>query len=178
MKIQEIEGIGPAYAAKLQQASIATVGDLIEHAATRKGRDELAATTSIDRDLILEWVNHADLMRIKGVGPEYSDLLEAAGVDSPAELAQRNPAQPRHHVRGAERRPADGPPPAEHRRGEGLDRRGQDDGQGRRALTFDAPRPRGAPTRQRTVLGLRGRGPDARRRGPRSSRTIRPGQVL
>ncbi len=92
MKIQEIEGIGPAYAAKLQQASIATVGDLIEHAATRKGRDELAATTSIDRDLILEWVNHADLMRIKGVGPEYSDLLEAAGVDSPAELAQRNPA--------------------------------------------------------------------------------------
>ena len=91
MKIQEIEGIGPAYAAKLQQASIATVGDLIERGATRKGREELAATTRIDRDLILEWVNHADLMRIKGVGPEYSDLLEAAGVDSPAELAHRNP---------------------------------------------------------------------------------------
>lgn len=59
-------------------------------AATKKGRDDLADRTGISASMLLEWVNRADLERIKGVGPEYADLLEAAGVDSPAELAHRN----------------------------------------------------------------------------------------
>ena len=92
MKIEEIEGIGPAYGAKLTAAGVTTTEQLLERGASRKGRTELAGTTGITDTLILEWVNHADLMRIKGVGSEYSDLLEAAGVDSPAELAQRNAA--------------------------------------------------------------------------------------
>jgi predicted flap endonuclease-1-like 5' DNA nuclease len=92
MKIDEIEGIGPAYAAKLQAAGIANTDALLERGATRKGREEIEEATGIAHKLILEWVNHADLMRLKGVGSEYSDLLEAAGVDSPAELAHRNPA--------------------------------------------------------------------------------------
>ena len=92
MKIEDIEGIGPAYGAKLTAAGVTTTETLLERGATRKGRTELAGATGITDTLILEWVNHADLMRIKGVGSEYSDLLEAAGVDSPAELAQRNAA--------------------------------------------------------------------------------------
>ena len=92
MKIEEIEGIGSAYGAKLTAAGVTTTEQLLERGASRKGRTELAGTTGITDTLILEWVNHADLMRIKGVGSEYSDLLEAAGVDSPAELAQRNAA--------------------------------------------------------------------------------------
>jgi len=92
MKIDEIEGIGPAHAAKLASAGVSTTDDLLEHGAKPSGRTTLESATGIDHDLILEWVNHADLMRIKGVGSEYSDLLEAAGVDSPAELARRNAA--------------------------------------------------------------------------------------
>jgi predicted flap endonuclease-1-like 5' DNA nuclease len=90
MRIEEVEGIGPAYAAKLQTAGVKSTDDLLERGAKPAGRKSLEAATGIDHALILEWVNHVDLMRIDGVGSEYSDLLEAAGVDSPAELAQRN----------------------------------------------------------------------------------------
>lgn len=92
MKIVDIEGIGPAYAAKLTAAGVETTDDLLAKGGTKAGRQALASATEISESLILEWANHADLMRIKGVGSEYSDLLEAAGVDSPAELAQRNAA--------------------------------------------------------------------------------------
>ena len=92
MKIEDIEGIGPAYAAKLGSAGVTTTEGLLEHGGKAAGRAALAETTGISAAVILEWVNHADLMRINGVGSEYSDLLEAAGVDSPAELAQRNAA--------------------------------------------------------------------------------------
>lgn len=90
--IIEIEGIGPAYAAKLRLAGITTVEGLLEAGRTRKGRQEIAEKSDLSPKLILEWVNHADLSRIQGVGSEYSDLLEASGVDSCAELAQRNAA--------------------------------------------------------------------------------------
>jgi len=69
-----------------------TTDALLERAKTRRGRDELAGTTGLSPRRILEWVNHVDLMRLDGVGPEFADLLEAAGVDSPAELAHRNAA--------------------------------------------------------------------------------------
>ncbi len=90
MRIDEVEGIGATYAEKLSKAGVTTTEDLLERGAKPSGRDALVADTGIDRDLILQWVDHLDLMRIKGVGSEYSDLLEAAGVDSPAELARRN----------------------------------------------------------------------------------------
>ena len=89
--IVDIEGIGQAYAAKLKAAGITTTQALLEHGATPKGRDDLATQTGLSSKLILEWVNLADLFRIKGIGQEYSDLLEAAGVDTVPELAQRNP---------------------------------------------------------------------------------------
>jgi predicted flap endonuclease-1-like 5' DNA nuclease len=88
--ILDIEGVGPAFAAKLKQAGISTVEALLKQGASPKGREEIAAKTGIDHGKILEWVNHADLFRIKGVASEYSDLLEEAGVDSPVELAHRN----------------------------------------------------------------------------------------
>jgi len=90
-KIIDIEGIGPVYAEKLIAIGIKTTGKLLKMGATPKGRDELAEKTGITGKLILEWVNHADLYRIKGVAEEYSDLLEEAGVDTVPELAQRNP---------------------------------------------------------------------------------------
>lgn len=88
-KLIEIEGIGPKYAEKLEKAGIASINALLEKGKTPKGRKEIAEASGISEDLILQWVNHADLFRIKGVGPEYADLLEAAGVDTVAELAQR-----------------------------------------------------------------------------------------
>ena len=90
-KITEIEGIGNVYAEKLQEIGITTVEELLEKGYTAKGREEIAEKTGISKKLILEWVNKADLMRIKGVGEEYADLLEAAGVDTVTELARRNP---------------------------------------------------------------------------------------
>jgi predicted flap endonuclease-1-like 5' DNA nuclease len=90
VKIDEIEGIGPAYRAKLAEAGVSTAEELLRWGADQAGRTSLEKTTGISGKLILEWVNHVDLMRINGVGSEYSDLLEAAGVDSPSELAQRN----------------------------------------------------------------------------------------
>lgn len=87
-----VEGIGEKYAKKLQKVGIATTEALLKAGATRKGRLVLAEKTGISKSLILEWVNHADLYRIKGVGEEYADLLEEAGVDTVPELAQRKGA--------------------------------------------------------------------------------------
>ena len=92
MNINEVEGIGPTYAAKLADAGVSTTDALLERGAKPAGRQALETATGLSGKLILEWVNHVDLMRIKGVGSEFSDLLEAAGVDSPAELAGRNAA--------------------------------------------------------------------------------------
>ena len=90
-KLMKIEGIGEIYAGKLEEAGITTVEALLEQGVTPKGREEMVEKTGISGKLILEWVNHADLFRIKGVGEEYADLLEAGGVDTVPELAQRNP---------------------------------------------------------------------------------------
>jgi predicted flap endonuclease-1-like 5' DNA nuclease len=89
--VVSIEGIGEVYGAKLQALGIGTTEALLEAGASAKGRKELAEKTGISGTLILKWVNRADLYRIKGVSEEYSDLLEAAGVDTVPELAQRNP---------------------------------------------------------------------------------------
>ncbi len=91
-KLTTVEGIGEIYAQKLHNAGIATTGALLDKGATPHGRQALAEEAGISDKLILEWVNHADLFRIKGVGEEYADLLEEAGVDTVPELAQRNPA--------------------------------------------------------------------------------------
>jgi predicted flap endonuclease-1-like 5' DNA nuclease len=91
-KLVDIEGIGATYAAKLQEAGVTTQEKLLEVGATAKGRRDLAARTGLGAKLILKWVNRADLARVKGIGEEYADLLEAAGVDTVPELARRNPA--------------------------------------------------------------------------------------
>lgn len=88
--IAEIEGIGPVYAEKLKAAGVGSVDALLKAGAKPGDRKALADKTGLSGALILRWVNMADLFRIKGVGEEYSDLLEASGVDSVPELAQRN----------------------------------------------------------------------------------------
>jgi predicted flap endonuclease-1-like 5' DNA nuclease len=90
LRIEGIEGIGPVYAEKLRAAGIETVERLLEAGRSRAGRHALARVTGIEGSRILGWVDEADLMRVRGVGSEYADLLELAGVDSPAELARRN----------------------------------------------------------------------------------------
>ena len=90
-KLIDIEGVGPAYAKKLEAVGIANTETLLEKGATPKGRKEIAEKSGISDALILRWVNHVDLFRIKGVGSEYADLLEAAGVDTVPELANRKP---------------------------------------------------------------------------------------
>ena len=88
--LTDIEGIGPAYEEKLVGAGVNSCAQLLEQGATKAGRNKIVADSGISDTLILKFVNHADLCRIKGVGGEYSELLEAAGVDSVPELAQRN----------------------------------------------------------------------------------------
>ncbi len=91
-KIIDIEGIGKVYAAKLDSVQIHTVEKLLELGATKKGREKIVQDTEIYEAHILRWVNMADLFRVKGVGEEYSDLLEASGVDTIKELRHRVPA--------------------------------------------------------------------------------------
>lgn len=89
-QIAEIEGVGDAYAAKLKEAGIKTVADLLDKGATDKGRKDIAEATGISQKLILKWINHADLFRIDGVGPQFAELLEASGVDTVKEFRHRN----------------------------------------------------------------------------------------
>jgi len=89
MKIIDIEGIGPAYASKLIKAGIRSVETLLKKGASDRGRKEIAVATGIPHTSILGWVNRADLYRISGVGKQYSDLLEKAGVDTVVELSNR-----------------------------------------------------------------------------------------
>jgi predicted flap endonuclease-1-like 5' DNA nuclease len=90
--LQDIDGIGAASAQKLQEAGVSSTQQLLERGATKQGRDEIAEATGISGKLILTWVNHLDLERVNGIGWQYADLLEAAGVDTVPELAQRNAA--------------------------------------------------------------------------------------
>lgn len=90
-KLSEIGGIGPSYAKKLEKAGLKTTEDLLNKGASPKGRKEIAKITGISEKLILKWVNHADLFRIKGIGKQYSELLEASGVDTVVDLAKRVP---------------------------------------------------------------------------------------
>jgi len=89
-KITEIQGIGATYGAKLRTAGIENVEQLLEKGITVRGRREMAEQSGITEKRLLRWVNMADLFRVKGIGEEYADLLEAAGVDTVPELGQRN----------------------------------------------------------------------------------------
>jgi predicted flap endonuclease-1-like 5' DNA nuclease len=89
-KISDIEGIGSVYSAKLKKTGVKSTNVLLKKGGSKKGRKELAENSGIDETLILKWVNRADLLRVNGVGSEYSDLLENAGVDTVKELKTRN----------------------------------------------------------------------------------------
>ncbi|MHB1400078.1 MAG: DUF4332 domain-containing protein [Trichloromonadaceae bacterium] len=88
--LTKIEGIGEVYMAKLKAAGVTSTEQLLEKGSTPSGRKELETTTGIAHALLLRWINNADLFRIKGIGEEYADLLEAAGVNTVPELAQRS----------------------------------------------------------------------------------------
>lgn len=90
MNIEEIEGIGPVYAEKLGNASIKTVEGLLKAGATKAGRKKIAEESGIDEGKVLDWVNMADLFRIKGVASQFAELLKASGVDTVKELRTRN----------------------------------------------------------------------------------------
>jgi len=90
-KVMDIEGIGSTYAQKLQEIGIHTTEALLKRGAAKRGRQEIAQMTGISEVLVLEWVNLADLARIRGIGSEYSDLIEEAGVDTVKELRNRRP---------------------------------------------------------------------------------------
>ena len=88
-KIIEIEGVGDVYAAKLNEAGVATTEDLLAKCAKKRGRVALAEATGISEKLVLRWTNHADLMRISGIAGQFAELLEAAGVDTVKEFRHR-----------------------------------------------------------------------------------------
>jgi len=88
-KIQVIEGIGPAFAKKLEKANIFTTDDLLKCCATAKGRKKTAEKTGVDTSVLLKWANMADLMRISGIAGQFAELLKASGVDTVKELRNR-----------------------------------------------------------------------------------------
>jgi predicted flap endonuclease-1-like 5' DNA nuclease len=90
-KLVDIEGVGPTYASKLEAAGVKDAEALLKMGAAPKGRKELAEKSGIDATLILKWINRVDLARVKGIGSEYADLLEASGVDTVVELGNRKP---------------------------------------------------------------------------------------
>ncbi|MBE6288181.1 MAG: DUF4332 domain-containing protein [Mediterranea massiliensis] len=104
-KIEQIEGIGAAYAEKLNAAGVKTTDDLLEKCAAKKGRVAMAEATGISEKLILKWTNHADLFRINGIAGQFAELLEAAGVDTVKEFRHRVPAnlQPKLETVNAEK---------------------------------------------------------------------------
>ena len=89
-KLKTIEGIGPVLSGKFESVGIKTVGDLLEKCGSSPARADVSARVEISQTRLVKLVNCADLMRVKGIGGEYSELLEASGVDSVPELAQRN----------------------------------------------------------------------------------------
>ncbi len=91
-KIEDIEGIGPSYAAKLAQAGITSTGDLLKQCGGKSGRAAVSGKVGVGESTLLKWANLADMMRLKGVGGQYAELLEASGVDTVKELANRNAA--------------------------------------------------------------------------------------
>lgn len=91
-KLSDIEGIGAAYAEKLKGCGVGTQKQLLVKGGTAAGRKALIKASGVSDKLIMKWINRADLARIKGVGGQYADLLECAGVDTVPELAQRNTA--------------------------------------------------------------------------------------
>lgn len=91
-KLEDVEGIGPAYAAKLKEAGIDDADEFLKLCCSAKGREEAAEKTGISEKLILSWANMLDLMRISGVGGQYAEILHAAGVDTIKELRTRNAA--------------------------------------------------------------------------------------
>lgn len=88
--IEEIEGIGPTYGQKLAAAGIRTTDAMLKRCCDRKGRKALCDDSGLSDQLVLKWTNMADLMRISGIGPQFAELLEAAGVDTIKELRNRN----------------------------------------------------------------------------------------
>jgi predicted flap endonuclease-1-like 5' DNA nuclease len=90
--IVDIEGIGPILAKRLKELGVRSTTALLKRGRNPNGRKALAYAINVEESKLLKWVNHADLFRVRGVGSEYSDLLEAAGVDTVPELRQRNPA--------------------------------------------------------------------------------------
>lgn len=88
-KIEDVEGIGPAYGEKLRSVGVKNTDELLSAGKTKKGRTDLAQKTGISESLILKWVNMVDLYRINGIGSEFSELLEASGVDTVKELKHR-----------------------------------------------------------------------------------------
>jgi predicted flap endonuclease-1-like 5' DNA nuclease len=90
-RLSDIEGISPSQYEKLKALGITTTKRLLLVAAGKPGREDLASQTGISEKSLLKWLNVADLMRVKGIGQEYSELLEAAGVDSVVDLRRRRP---------------------------------------------------------------------------------------
>lgn len=90
-KIDEIEGIAPTYSGKFHEIGIETTDDLLNKCSERKARDEIAGKIGIDKKMLLKWTNTADLFRIRGIGKQYSELLEASGVETIEQLSKQEP---------------------------------------------------------------------------------------
>lgn len=90
-RVDQVAGVDHKQATKLRKAGVRTSNGLIDKASTRRGRSELSKATGLNPRDLQAWVQHADLLRVRGVGAEYAELLVAAGVDTVRDLRRRNP---------------------------------------------------------------------------------------
>jgi predicted flap endonuclease-1-like 5' DNA nuclease len=88
--IKDLKDVSAGLAAKLQEVGVGTTEQLLEKAGSSAGRKQLADEIGASASQLLTWVNEADLMRVPGIAEGFSQLLEAAGVDTVKELATRN----------------------------------------------------------------------------------------
>ncbi len=90
-KIEQIEGIGANFAERLTAAGVHTSDQLLAHCETMDGRKRLESLTGASVPMLMTWANQADLMRVNGIGSEFSQLLESSGIQSVKELSVRTP---------------------------------------------------------------------------------------
>ena len=88
-RIDEIEGIGPAFKEKLTEAGITDTEKLLETCASKSGRVKMSEQTGLTTGQLLKWADMADLMRVSGIGRQFGELLKASGVDTIKELRTR-----------------------------------------------------------------------------------------
>jgi predicted flap endonuclease-1-like 5' DNA nuclease len=85
--IESIEGIGAGFGKRLRADGIDTTEKLLALCATDDGVAQVCKCVDLDEGTVRNWGTMADLMRIKGLGGQWAELMWRAGVKNVQDLA-------------------------------------------------------------------------------------------